>query len=97
MIPTSGKLRKNHRVRQEGLGKRKQYSGREFRGIIPVTSGIWPEDTGQIRNTASIKSPEFPGTDRFLAVLSDLGTEYSKMYAIFFISYKSQLEKMLES
>jgi hypothetical protein len=26
------------------------------------------------RNTASIKSPEFPGTDRFLAVLSDLGT-----------------------
>jgi hypothetical protein len=25
------------------------------------------------RNTASMKLPEFPGTDRFLAVLSDLG------------------------
>jgi hypothetical protein len=56
-----------------------------------VTSGICPKDTGQI------SGPEFPGTDRFLAVLSDLGTEYSKMYPIFFISYKSQLEKMLES
>jgi hypothetical protein len=38
---------------------------------------MWPEDTGKIRKfsgpgTGSMKSPEFPETDHFLAILSDL-------------------------
>jgi len=49
--------------------------------------GIWPKGSGKIRkmitpNTFSMKSPEFHGTVRFLAVLSDLGTRGKKLIAI---------------
>ncbi len=53
-------------------GKRKQYSGPEDRWLsgnfwpFPTgRTGILPEGTEKIpaRNTASMKSPEFPGTD----------------------------------
>ncbi len=92
MIPTSGKLRKNHHVRQEGLRN-------QWKTEAVLRAGSSWNYLGDLRYLAGRHrtNPEFPGTDRSLAVLSDQDTEYSKTYAIFFISYKSQLEKMLES
>ncbi len=67
-------------------GKRKQYSGMEDRGIIRRLPAVShreeqefdrkaPERSKKFtaRNTSSMKSSEFPGTDRFLTVVSDLG------------------------
>jgi hypothetical protein len=56
-------------------GKRKQCSGPEDRRILrrlPTVSHRKNPKIFRHWNTVSMKSPEFPGTDRFLAVLSDL-------------------------
>jgi hypothetical protein len=67
-------------------GKRKQYSGSEDRRIIPTTSGRFlPDRAGvlpvdliffgwdsQPGSTAFMISPEFPRSDRFLTLLTDL-------------------------
>jgi len=79
---SSGKMIFYGRKAPEIDGKQKQYSGSEDRRIIPTTSGrflpdragILPEDPEfcSAGNTAFMKSPEFPGTDHFLALLTDL-------------------------
>jgi hypothetical protein len=81
MVSTSGTDRKAPEIN----GKRRQHSGLEDRGIIstafgcflPKRTGTWPEKFENLptRNTASMKTPEFLGTDLFLAVLSDLGID----------------------
>jgi hypothetical protein len=66
--------------------KRNQYSGPEDHGIfrrLPAVSHREKQEFGRKAPeksekfaawyTAFMKSPECPGTDRFLAILSDLG------------------------
>ncbi len=74
MIPTS----RNNRNRRESSGKI-TVSGRK---------SIENRKSTAARNTASMKSPEFPGTNRFFVVLSDLSMrmcvllEYSLTYVV---------------
>jgi hypothetical protein len=45
--------------------------------ITELSGDLRPFPTGKIRK---ISGPEFPGTDRFLAVLSDLGIDLLAHY-----------------
>jgi len=60
------------------------------RKITELSGDFRPFPTGKNRNLAGkirkISGPEFPETDRFLAVLSDLGID---LLARYFYSYSS--------
>jgi hypothetical protein len=79
----SGKITVSNRKAPEIYGKRKQHSGPEKSENLPT------------RNTASMKSPEFPGIDPFLAVLFDLGID--ALFSIEIFEYPFSFLSLIET